>query len=334
MAKDERLIDAYSLKKSAKLEGTKIEGYDFDKGADYESIIKSFASAGFQASHFSRAVEIVKKMIEHKAKIFLGYTSNMVSSGLRDVIRYLVKHKKVHVCVTTAGGIEEDLMKCMGNFILGNFNAKGAELYDKGINRIGNIFVGNELYVKLEEFIQPILLELYDEQKKTGKVVNPSDLIWKFGEKINDEKSVYYWAWRNKIPVYCPAITDGAIGGNIYYFKSKHPDFIVDIAEDCKRLNDESAGLEKSGVIVLGAGLVKHAILEANIFRNGADYAVYINTSQEFDGSDSGALPEEAISWGKLKAEVNSVKVFADATIVFPLMVAETFAERKLLKAP
>jgi len=324
---NERLIDAYSLKKSTKLEGTAIEGYDFDSGVDYEKIIKSFASVGFQATHFSRAVEIINKMISEKAKIFLGYTSNMVSSGLRDVIRYLVKHKKVDVCVTTCGGIEEDLMKCMGNFVLGTFNAKGAELYEKGINRIGNIFVGNELYVKLEEFIQPILLEFYEEQKKTGRVCNPSDLIWKFGEKINDKKSIYYWAWKNKVPVYCPAITDGAIGGNIYYFKSKHPDFKVDIAEDCKKLNDETVGLEKSGVIVLGAGLVKHAILEANIFRNGADYAVYINTSQEFDGSDSGALPEEAISWGKLKADVNSVKVFADATIVFPLLVAESFAK-------
>ncbi len=348
MAKDDkRLIDAYSLKKSMELEGTKIEGYDFDRGVDYEKLIKNFASVGFQASHFSQAAKIVNKMIENKAKIFLGYTSNMVSSGNRDIIRYLAKHKKVHVLVTTAGGIEEDLMKCMADtaeqvplsrknltgssgFILGSFNAKGAELYDKGINRIGNIFVGNDLYVKLEEFIQPILLELYDEQKKIGKVFTPSDLIWKFGEKINNEKSIYYWAWKNKIPVYCPAITDGAIGGNIYYFKSKHPDFKIDIAEDCKRLNDETVNLEKSGVIVLGAGLVKHAILEANIFRNGADYAVYINTSQEFDGSDSGALPEEAISWGKLKAEVNNVKVFADATIIFPLLVAETFAKNNI----
>lgn len=327
MAKDKRLIDAYSLKKSAKIEGTKVGGYDFDKGVDYGKIMESYKGAGFQASHLSQAIGITNRMIENKAKIFLGYTSNMVSSGNREVIRYLVKHKKVQVLVTTAGGIEEDLMKCMGEFKLGDFRTKGSELYDKGINRIGNIFVGNDLYVKLEEFIQPILLELYEEQKKGGKIVYVSDLIWKFGEKINDEKSIYYWAFKNKVPVYCPAITDGAIGGNIYYFKSKHPDFIVDIAEDCKRLNDETVGLDKSGVIVLGAGLVKHAILEANIFRNGADYAVYINTAQEFDGSDSGALPEEAISWGKLKQDTQSVKVFADATIVFPLLVAESFAK-------
>ena len=64
------------------------------------------------------------------------------------------------------------------------------------------------------------------------------------------------------------------------------------------------------------------------MFRNGADFAVYINTAQEFDGSDAGALPEEAISWGKILPEANVVKVFADATIVFPILVAETFAKK------
>ncbi len=327
---EKRLLHAPDMKKGAELDGVKIEGYDFDKGVNFEEILKGYEKIGFQATSFSRAVEIINKMIESKAKIFLGYTSNMVSSGNRDVIRYLAKHKKVHVLVTTAGGIEEDIMKCMGNFVLGSFNANGKELYEKGINRIGNIFVSNDLYVRFEEFVQPILQEFYDEQKKTGKVVNPSDLVWKFGEKINDEKSICYWAFKNKIRLYSPAITDGAIGGNIYYFKSKHPDFILDNAEDCKRLNDESAGLDKSGVIILGGGLVKHAILESNIFRNGADYAVYINTAQEFDGSDSGALPEEAISWGKIRGESNHVKLFADATIVFPLLVAQTFAKNKV----
>lgn len=45
--------------------------------------------------------------------------------------------------------------------------------------------------------------------------------------------------------------------------------------------------------------------------RNGADYAVYINTAQEFDGSDSGARPDEAVSWGKIKMDAEPVKVRA-----------------------
>lgn len=146
------------------------------------------------------------------------------------------------------------------------------------------------------------------------------------GEKINDEKSIYYWAWKQNVKVYCPVATDGALGDNIYFFKFKHADFVLDVAEDMKEFNDTTIGLKKSGVIILGSGVVKHSILNANMLRNGADYAVYINTAEEYDGSDAGALPSEAVSWGKIKKDARSVKVHADATIVFPLVVAESFA--------
>ena len=36
---------------------------------------------------------------------------------------------------------------------------------------------------------------------------------------------------------------------------------------------------------------------------------MYVNTAQEFDGSDSGARPDEAISWGKIKIDSSPVKV-------------------------
>ncbi len=326
MSENEKKARKILLREGREIEGTAIKGYDFDKGVDYKEIVSKFASSGFQASHLANAIQITNKMIDEKAFIYLGYTSNLVSSGLRDIFRYLVKHKKVNVIVTTAGGIEEDIMKCMGDFVLGDFRASGKELYKKEINRIGNIFVTNKLYVKFESFVQPILEEIYQDQKKTGRSYCPSDIIWKLGEKINDERSICYWAWKNKIRIYCPALTDGAFGDNIYFFKFRHPDFIIDIAEDAKLLNDTTMGQKKSGIIVLGSGVVKHHILNANMLKNGAEYAVYINNAQEFDGSDAGALPEEAVSWGKILADAESVKVFGDATIIFPLLVAETFA--------
>ncbi len=315
------------LRKSKEAQGQKVEGYDFNKGVNYSKIIESFKSTGFQATQFSEAIDIVNKMINDNATIFLGYTSNMVSSGLRDIFRYLVQNKKVNFVVTTAGGIEEDIIKCLGNFTIGDFRARGAELREKGINRIGNIFAPNNRYVEFEAFVQPLLEKIYQEQKKTGKFITPSDLIWRLGEEINDEKSIYYWAWKNKIRIFCPAIMDGALGDNIYFFKYKHNDFVIDIAEDVKLLNDSTIGLKRAGALILGGGVIKHAILNALMLRNGAEYAVYINTSQEFDGSDSGALPEEAVSWGKILPDAKSIKVFGDATILFPLLVAESFAK-------
>ncbi|MEK6891330.1 MAG: deoxyhypusine synthase [Nanoarchaeota archaeon] len=318
------------LKKGVEVTGVKIKGYDFNKGVNYSEIVKSFSSTGFQATQLSKAIEIVNKMRSENVHIFLGYTSNMVSSGLRDIFRFLVEHKKVNIIVTTTGGIEEDFIKCMGDFILGDFKADGKELRENAVNRIGNIFVPNSRYVAFEKWIMPILEEVYQEQKKTGKIHTPSELIWKLGEKINNKESIYYWAWKNQIPVYCPAIMDGSLGDMIYFFKYKQErdDFMLDSVEDGKRLNDSTLGLEKSGVIILGSGVIKHSILNAHLYRNGADYAVYINTAQEFDGSDAGATPDEAVSWGKLRGNVESVKVYGDATILFPILVAESFAKK------
>lgn len=311
------------FRKSEEVEGLKVEGYNFDSGVDYEKIIDSFANTGFQATNLSRAIEIIKKMRQEKAFIYLGYTSNLVTSGLRDVFRYLAQNKLVDVIVSTAGGIEEDIIKCLGDFKIGDFNASGASLRDKGINRAGNIFISNNRYVKFEEFLQPILEEMYNK----NKIISAGELIWKLGEKINDKKSIYYQCWKNKIPVYCPAIMDGAIGDNLYFFSFKHPDFKLDIMPDVIWFNNTTINKKKTGVIILGAGVIKHSILNANMLRNGADYAVYINTSQEYDGSDSGARPDEAVSWGKLTKNGESVKVFGDATILFPLIVGKTFAQ-------
>ena len=79
-------------------------------------------------------------------------------------------------------------------------------------------------------------------------------------------------------------------------------------------------------MLIFGGGLVKHHICNANLMRNGANYAVFVNTGQEFDGSDSGAKPDEAVSWGKVRVDATPVKVCAEATIIMPLLVAQTFA--------
>ena len=317
------------LRDSVEPEGISVRGHDFNLGSEYVKIVESFETMGFQATNLSKAIEITNKMISSEAFLFLGYTSNMVSSGLRDIISFLVQNKKVNVLVTTCGGIEEDIIKCLGSFKIGSFELDGATLREKGINRIGNILVPNSRYVKFEKFVQPILEELYQLALKRGKSVTGNELIWKLGEKIKDENSIYYWACKNQIPVYCPALLDGALGDNIYFFKFKRPDFVIDSTEDVVWFNNTTIGLAKSGAIILGAGVVKHAILNANMLRNGLDYAVYINTSQEFDGSDAGARPDEAVSWGKILPNAQSVKVFADATIVFPILVAESFAKEK-----
>ncbi|MBW3019004.1 deoxyhypusine synthase [Candidatus Woesearchaeota archaeon] len=315
------------LKASVEPDLPEIHGYDFNKGVDFGKIIDSYANMGFQAAHLAKAIAIIKKMREEKCTIYLGYTSNMVTSGLRDIFRYLAEHKLVDIIVTTAGGIEEDFIKCLGPFLLGRFDADGAKLREDGVNRTGNIFVPNSRYCKFEDWITPLFDELTTKQVETGHIHTPSEIIDFLGSKIDDKSSIYHWAHKNNIPVFCPALTDGSFGDMLFFFKYKRPELMIDIANDLKKLNDITLNAKKTGIIILGSGVIKHHILNTNLMRNGADYSVYLNNSQEFDGSDAGARPDEAVSWGKLIAGSESVKVFGDATILFPLIVAKAFVD-------
>lgn len=168
------------------------------------------------------------------------------------------------------------------------------------------------------------------------------------GERINDENSIYYWAAKNKIPVFSPALTDGSLGDMMYFHSHRNPGFVIDILSDLKRLNTMAVKALNSGIIIVGGGLIKHHICNANLMvtkstrhsfplfmlfyfhvqRNGADFSVFLNTASEFDGSDSGARPDEAISWGKIKKDATPVKIYAEASLVLPLLVAQTFAKR------
>jgi len=340
------------LQKSTDLSTPTVKGYDFNMGIDYDILLGSYYRSGYQAQHFGKAVREIERMLDWnlgkenipedevadfkkksirervRTKIFLGYTSNLVSSGLRENIRFLVQHRMVHVLVSTAGGIEEDLIKCMAPTHMGEFTLDGKDLRAQGLNRIGNLLVPNKNYCLFEDWLGPLIHKMHDIQDQTGVHFTPSSMIHFLGKEINDEESICFWAYKKNIPVFCPAITDGSLGDMIYFHSYRREGFVVDIAKDIRLVNDEARNSRKTGCIILGGGLIKHHIMNANLMRNGADFAVYVSTAQEYDGCDSGARPDEAKSWGKIRVDANPVKVHGDATLIFPLLVAQTFAKK------
>lgn len=75
----------------------------------------------------------------------------------------------------------------------------------------------------------PIFNEMLQEQKEKNVLWTPSKLIARLGEKINNPESIYYWAAKNKIPVFSPALTDGSLGDMLYFHSYKNPGLVLDI---------------------------------------------------------------------------------------------------------
>lgn len=312
-----------------------VHGLDFENDVTIDKILRSYRSTGFQAFNLSKAIDLLKTMRENNAKIYFGCTSNIISSGLRDSIKYLAKHKFFEVFVCTGGGIEEDLIKCLYPTFMGDFNLNGKDLRENGWNRIGNLVINNNNYFMFEKWFNEIMKELLsgeDEEffKKGGYteseplIMTPSKFIEFLGRKINNPESVLYWCYKNNIKVFSPAITDGSIGDMLTFLDSRAC-FKLDIVEDIYNMNSECLTGRENGGFIIGSGIVKHHILNGNLFNNGLDYCVLLNTANEFDGSDAGASINESHSWGKIKPGNTSVKIHGDASIILPLIIYGAF---------
>lgn len=281
------------------------------------------ANVGFQATNVGRAIEIIERMKKDNATIFLTFTSNMIASGLRGIVTELCKKKFVDVIITAGGSLDHDLIKSAKKYQLGDFVMDDSQLHKKGSNRIGNILVPNDCYLYLEEFMAGVFEKAYQKNKYNGtSTTSPSELAAMIGEKTKSD-SFLYWCNKNKIPVFCPGITDSAIGLQTYFFKQKRKDFGIDVTKDMNSLASLALNAEKSGGIILGGGISKHHAIGVNLLRGGFDYAVYVTTSSPWDGSLSGARTSEGISWGKIKEKANHITLDCDASIAAPLIFSQ-----------
>jgi len=292
----------------------------------WEDLPSFYRKAGFTATALGRAFEVVDGIEEEGPTTFFAFTANLVASGLRGIIGEWVKRGWVSAVVTTAGAIEHDFIKSYKPYLLGSFFEDDEALHRQGRNRIGDIIVPNDRYVLFEEKMQVLLEELYEER---GPLVAPSEIAKAMGAFLEREHesgeaevehSFLYWAHRKGIPVFVPGITDGATGLQAYFFKQKRRDFGIDVTKDMGALAHLVLSAEKTAAVVLGGGISKHHVIGANIVRGGLDYALYITTAQPWDGSLSGALSSEAVSWGKIREKARHATVHGDATVVFPII--------------
>jgi deoxyhypusine synthase len=287
------------------------------KGEGASELVSKLGAAGFQGSKIPEAAEIIRRMKAEGATVFLAFTANMMASGLRGVLTQLVDEGYVDAVVTTGGSIDHDIIRSYKGYILGGFNEDDVRLHKRGINRIGNVLVPNDRYLFLEKKMKTYFTGYY----KTKKVFTPVELNDYIGSKLPKD-SFLAACHRRKVPVFCPGLVDSAVGMHLFFFRQKHKDFILDTASDLHTLSDIIFEAKKTGGIILGGGISKHHVIGANLLRGGLDYAVYVTTAQEYDGSLSGAHPREAKSWGKIKEKGKTTTVYGDVTIILPLIIA------------
>ncbi len=288
-------------------------------GMTVSSLVKQMGkSGGFTASHLADGKYILERMLsERGCTNFLSFPACIISTGMRGVISDYIKD--FDVIITTCGTLDHDLARAWGGkYYKGSFELDDANLHNREIYRLGNILIPNNAYgPPIEKGMTPILKELVKEKEMWGA----RELIHEFGKRIKDKGSILHQAAKHNVPIYVPGITDGAFGTNLLTF-SEGRKFKVDVLKDEKELSDLMFDAKKTGALMVGGGISKHHTIWWNQFKGGLDYAVYITTATQYDGSLSGARLTEAVSWGKVKEKARYVTIDGDATVMLPILLA------------
>jgi deoxyhypusine synthase len=298
-----------------------VEDYDFSRSMSVNELVLQMGKAwGFTAGKIAVGVDVLQRMLDAKGCVkFLSFTGNLVATGTRGALRELVKRRLVDVIITTCGTLDHDVARSWKKYYKGSFIMNDARLHEENINRLGNVLVPNESYgAIIEQKIQTLLGELWREGVKE---VSSSQLCREIGERVCNESSILYWAAKNNVPVYVPGITDGAVGYQAWMFSQDH-DFKINLLKDSGQLSNTVFEAKKSGALIVGGGISKHHTIWWNQFKEGLDFAVYVSTAEESDGSLSGARPREAVSWGKINPKAKRVMIEGDASLILPIIVS------------
>lgn len=298
------------------------------RGYDIQSILSEMAnSGGFESRNLAHGIDILQRIIsEQDCTRFLSFVGSLVSTGSRGIIRDMLKNKMFDVVITTCGALDHDIARTYAKYYAGDFRMDDGMLLDNSIHRLGNVLVPMENYGPLiEEKMQKCLIGMYEKGFRDTATYDITSYI---GSTL-DESSFLHWAHRNKIPVIVPGIVDGAVGNQVWLFYQQHKDFKIDVLKDQSKLSDIVFEAKKSAAFMIGGGISKHHTLWWNQFRGGLDYAVYITTAPEWDGSLSGALVAEAISWGKVTTKASQTTIHGEASTLLPFIYSALLASAK-----
>jgi deoxyhypusine synthase len=319
--------------KSKNNEYPRVTPIDIKDKDSITDLIAEFHSSGvFGPGRIAKAVDIYTEMIKQKATVFLGIAGALVPGGMRKILTDMITEGMVDVIVSTGANVTHDLIEAFGGKHVRHVPYKSdQELRDKSIDRIYDVFVADESFMKLEDNLQPIFKEIWENNKDETNtlVISTCKLMELLGEKIDDKNSFVKAAYDNKVPIYVPALSDSVLGLQLWLFSQLNRTLIDDM-DDLGSIQRLAWDSEKAGAFFLGGGVPKNYIFQSRLMSpKSFDYAIQITMDRVETGGLSGASLEEAISWGKVDSESKMINVVSDITIALPLIFQATLTNLK-----
>jgi len=320
-----------------------VEPMRLRKGMSVVDLVDVYRRAGaFNGGRLAEGCDLFGRMIDADATIALTVTGAMAPAGLGGAIQAMIEAGFVDLVISTGANLYHDLHFALElPVVQGHFQVDDRELYRAGIERIYDVFITEDSLLDTDAFVREALEKAPPELR--GPISTPR-LHAYLGHLVlqhapQPQRSWVATAAKCGVPVFTSSPGDSSIGMNVAAMKLRggkttiDPD--LDVLESTAIVYDAAV----NGVVILGGGSPKNFYLQTqptlwqilDLNRGGHEYVLQISTDSPQWGGLSGATPSEAISWGKVQADMlkNHVVVYSDSTISAPIVFSYALSTRK-----
>src|SRR5690349_16026273 len=289
----------------------------------------------YNAGRINEAARLFSRRMldpEQDVTICLTIAGAMTPAGVGGGIITLMERGAIDFMVSTGANLYHDIHHAL-NYALhrGTFKLSDTDLHEAGVIRIYDVLFRDEVLLDTDRFLREIFKTFPQRPMSTA------ELHYLIGQKllelgVDAEHSVLALAARWNVPIYTSSPGDSSIGMNLARHQLDGGGLTIDPFFDVHETTAIVHAATRNGVIILGGGSPKNFYLQTQpqlwevlgINKGGHDFFIQITQDAPHWGGLSGATPSEAVSWGKIKPDMleESVVVYADTTIAFPLIAA------------
>ncbi len=318
-----------------------------NKGPISEFILKNYKH--FNAATLVDAAVAYEEQLKQGNKMMITLAGAMSTAELGITLAEMIRQDKVHIITCTGANLEEDVFNLIAHKFykrVSNYRDLSPqdeeELLANHFNRVTDTCIPEEEAMRR---IEQHLVDAWVDAKNNGERYFPHQYFYKIllsGQlekdyQIDPKNSWLLAAAKKNLPIIVPGWEDSTCGN---FFASHcieeliHPGILKGGIEYMMFLADwyqKNAGQNGVGFFQIGGGIagdfpicvvpMLHQDLELDNIPVWS-YFCQISDSTTSYGSYSGAVPNEKITWGKLRANSPKFVIESDATIVAPLIFA------------
>lgn len=326
--------------KSEYLKAT-IEHFDITKNPGIVQIVDGMSKMAFSARDLHRAADIYDRMLkDQKCGVILCLAGSLISAGLKKIFVDMIKNNMVDAIVSTgANMVDQDFFEALGfKHYIGADELKSGmhdgALRDHAIDRIYDTLIDEEDLRVCDETTQKI----FDDMEPGS--YSSRQFLREFGAYVSKmggekaEQSILAQAYKNDVPIFCPAFSDCSAGfGLVHHMHTRgdSPKVVWDGGKDFYELTQLKIKNAETGIFMIGGGVPKNftqdIVVAAEVLGHDAPmhkYAVQVTVADVRDGALSSSTLKEASSWGKVDTVFEQM-VFSEATLAVPLIVGYAY---------